>query len=246
MKEVLDIPIDDIHAWTDSTIVLSWLEGSPRRFKTYVGNRVSRIIDVVPPNRWGHVMGQDNPADCASRGILPSQLVNHPLWWTGPDWLQLDPEHWPKPPQSGSNHTQSEADELCIPVHVTVTQVEPTIPLDSFSSFSKFIRVTAWIICVVSNCQAHCKEAPHSSHCLSVAELKGAERYWISFIQKDIFQPEIKSLKSGKRVSSSSSLKLLNPFIDDLGLLRVGGIESVTPRDRMMPSILSSCNPDIL
>ena len=109
------------------------------------------------------------------------------------DWtrlVQLDPEHWPKPPQSRSNHTQSKADELCIPVHVTVTQVEPMIPLDRFSSFSKFIRVTAWIIRFVSNCQAHCKETPHSSHCLSVAELKGAERYWISFIQKDIFQPE--------------------------------------------------------
>ena len=88
VKRVVDIPIDDIHAWTDSTIVLSWLEGSQRRFKTYVGNRVSRIIDVVPPNRWGHVMEQDNP-DCAS--CSPS--VNHSLWWT-PDWLQLDPEHF--------------------------------------------------------------------------------------------------------------------------------------------------------
>ena len=35
---VLDIPLSHLHAWTDSTIVLSWIEGNPRRFRTYVGN----------------------------------------------------------------------------------------------------------------------------------------------------------------------------------------------------------------
>ena len=35
VREALHIPIQDVHAWTDSTIVLSWLEGNPRRFKTY-------------------------------------------------------------------------------------------------------------------------------------------------------------------------------------------------------------------
>ena len=29
-------------------IVLNWLVGNPRRFKTYVGNRVSAIIDLIP------------------------------------------------------------------------------------------------------------------------------------------------------------------------------------------------------
>ena len=38
VKKVLVIPMDSIFAWTDSTIVLGWLTGSPRRFKTYVGN----------------------------------------------------------------------------------------------------------------------------------------------------------------------------------------------------------------
>ena len=40
VKEIYKIPITSIYAWTDSTIVLNWLNGSPRRFKTYVGNRV--------------------------------------------------------------------------------------------------------------------------------------------------------------------------------------------------------------
>ena len=41
VKNVLEISLSNVYASTDSTIVLSWLVGNPRRFKTYVGNRVS-------------------------------------------------------------------------------------------------------------------------------------------------------------------------------------------------------------
>ena len=247
VRRLLDIPIDRIHAWTDSTIVLSWLEGNPRRFKTYVGNRVSYIIDVIPPTRWRHVKGQDNPADCASRGILPSQLVNHNLWWSGPDWLQLDPVHWPK--SSGLDHVL-EADELCmLPCNVaTVVETEPIIPVDRFSSFSKLVRVAAWINWFIFNCRARCKVSnvtTRSTPYLSLAELRSAEHYWISLTQKEIFPQEIKQLKSGKRVSRSSPLKLLNPFLDDEGLLRVGGREVHSGRtyDIKHPLIIHSRHP---
>lgn len=83
-KEVFQLPMDCIYA---STIVLHWLNGSPRRFKTYVGNRISYIIDQVPPDRWSHVPGVENPADCAPRGLFPVQLKEYDLWWNGPQWL---------------------------------------------------------------------------------------------------------------------------------------------------------------
>lgn len=28
-KDVLDLPLDSVHAWTDSTIVLAWIRGNP-------------------------------------------------------------------------------------------------------------------------------------------------------------------------------------------------------------------------
>ena len=62
-KSVLAMPMDSIHAWTDSTIVLSWIQGNPHRFKVYVGNRVSQILDLIPADRWNHVVSEDNPAD---------------------------------------------------------------------------------------------------------------------------------------------------------------------------------------
>ena len=67
VQEVLCIPSHNVYAWTDSTIVLSWLIGNPRRFKMYVGNRVSNILELLAPSQWNHVPGFQNPADCASR-----------------------------------------------------------------------------------------------------------------------------------------------------------------------------------
>ena len=66
---VLNVHMGSAYAWMDSLVVLSWLCGNPRRSKTFVGNRVSEIMDLIPPRRWNHVQGSDNLADCASRGL---------------------------------------------------------------------------------------------------------------------------------------------------------------------------------
>jgi hypothetical protein len=50
IKKVLPIlftPIDSVHLWTDSRFVLTWLQGIPKKWNTYVGNRVSEIQDIT-------------------------------------------------------------------------------------------------------------------------------------------------------------------------------------------------------
>ena len=74
------------HAWTDSTIVLAWLQGPPGRRTTYVVNRVADVQQVLPPEVWNHVRSEHNPADCASRGVSATQLLKHDIWWHGPRW----------------------------------------------------------------------------------------------------------------------------------------------------------------
>lgn len=85
----------NIFAWTDSTIVLAWLRSHPSKWKSFVANRVSEIHDVLQQNNWHHVRSHENPADCATRGILPQELSSHPLWWHGPDWLNQPKQLWP-------------------------------------------------------------------------------------------------------------------------------------------------------
>ena len=56
-------------------IVLAWLKGNPHRFKMYVGNRVAQILELIPADHRSHVGSEDNPADCASRGIFPTDIT---------------------------------------------------------------------------------------------------------------------------------------------------------------------------
>ena len=150
VKEVFHIPMCDTYAWTDSTIVIDWLNGNPRRFKTFVGNRVSHILDHIPPDRWNHINGGDNPADCASRGLFPSELVSHDLWWTGPCWLQKDMSEWPKlsvtPPV-----IPEELRDITLMSNVHLS--EPIISLNRYSDFHHLKRITTWILRFVNNCR---------------------------------------------------------------------------------------------
>ena len=50
-----------------------------------------------------------------------------------------------------------------------------------------------------------------------------AESYWISIMQLQAFKTEIEALKNEKPLNKSSRLFSLHPFLDPVGLLRVGG-----------------------
>jgi len=58
IKKVLPIlcmPMDSVHLWTESRLVLTWLQGHPTRWNTYVANRVSEIQDSTSNFIWHHV-----------------------------------------------------------------------------------------------------------------------------------------------------------------------------------------------
>ena len=123
-KNIYRLPISTVHAWTDSTIVLNWLNGSPKRFKTFVGNHISSITDEILPNRWNHASGCENPADCASRGLYPEELLDYELWWKGPDWLTVPMSQWPKSTPLPSRNGDDEEREVC-----SVTSCQPSEPI---------------------------------------------------------------------------------------------------------------------
>ncbi|KAL0871958.1 hypothetical protein ABMA27_004401 [Loxostege sticticalis] len=115
MKFVVDqisniINIDSIHAWSDSMIVLAWIKSKSSSYKAFVGNRISNIQRKLPNATWKQVPGKQNPADSASRGLSPDELINNHLWWTGPQWLAQDQHQWPVEPVTAST-TTLESDE---------------------------------------------------------------------------------------------------------------------------------------
>ena len=244
VKEVLQVPLSDVFAWTDSTIVLNWLTGSPRRFKTYVGNRLSSIMDQIPPDRWNHVVGTENPADCASRGIFPLELLEHGLWWKGPPWLTLAPAHWPDQHSISFIELPSEEErEICL---VTTTQsCSSIVPLDRYSTFVRLQRVTAWVLRFVNNCHPAKGTRPESAParanpCLTIQELVMAEKYLVKLSQEDNFSTEIALVQGKHSLPNNNRLLSLRPFLDSDGVLRVGGRESNSKLSymRMHPIIL--------
>lgn len=89
------IPINKVKAWTDSTVVLAWLTQEQKQFKIFVTNRVAKIQALVPNCEWAHVSTKENPADPASRGMLPRELLSCSKHLSGPDFLRQDEVHWP-------------------------------------------------------------------------------------------------------------------------------------------------------
>ena len=79
--------IDERYYWTDSKIVLSYLNNDVKRLLICVANRLQQIKDDCTNQAWHHVRSKDNPADYASRGATIEQLassdwlVGHNLFW---------------------------------------------------------------------------------------------------------------------------------------------------------------------
>ena len=243
VQGVLRIPSTNIFAWTDSTIVLNWIVGNPRRFKTYVGNRVSSIVENIPPERWNHINGTDNPADCASRGLFPSELLEHHLWWSGPEWLRYTPTYWPEQSNIPPNEISEEKNEICL--HTTIAPRTSIIQIERFSSFDRLIRVTAWSMRFLHNCRTRKRNQLNTinvSPVLTMDELNAAEIYLLSTAQQECFSDEIHSIKQRVAISKSSSILPLHPFMDSSGLLRVGGRDqnSKLPYATQHPVILHS------
>ncbi|XP_024881163.1 uncharacterized protein LOC112460613 [Temnothorax curvispinosus] len=86
--------------WSDSTIVLNWLQTQPSKLQVFVANRVARIQELTDYRNWRHVPTQDNPADVLSRGLFPEQLLQSDIWWHGPEFLSKPEGKWPIMPES--------------------------------------------------------------------------------------------------------------------------------------------------
>jgi hypothetical protein len=93
--KALNITFDDVYLWSDSFIVLTWIQVSPNKWKTFIGNRVAFIQEETASATWKHVPTDSNPADLISRGLELATLATCNLWWKGPHWLTQNQTRWP-------------------------------------------------------------------------------------------------------------------------------------------------------
>lgn len=233
IRSAMNISTIRQYAWTDSTVVLGWIRSHPSKWKTFVANRVAEIHTNSNVNEWRHVMSAENPADCASRGIKPAELINHSLWWTGPSWLKEQHTEWPK----CIRECPVKLEEKSVKTFTTTTSQNDMNWMTEFSTLQRLLRVIAYCKRFIKNSK---RKSTKTTGALKVRELKDAMQTCIQVTQKFKFSQEISSLFKNIPISSKSSILSLNPFVDEDGILRARG--------RLQNSLLSyeEKNPVIL
>ncbi|KAK6172333.1 hypothetical protein SNE40_016014 [Patella caerulea] len=236
LKRELRIPDLQEFFWTDNTCVLGYLRSETKRFKTFVSHRVQKIQDYTNVNQWHHVATKENPGDIASRGIKPDKIIGS-IWLSGPDFLWKNDEFWQHNDHQNIFEINTDDPELkAKTAKVLATREVDTENrtildiLENFSTLHKARKIVAvWIHFIrVLKSRWHGAQINPAYQKTAIC-LEEAEHEIIRLLQVEHFQTELTYLGNTQQdmnrsaVKKSSQLFRLNPFIDNKGLLRVGG-----------------------
>lgn len=99
---------------------------------------------------------------------------------------------------------------------------------DTSSCYNRLIRVTAYCLRFIHACRRQTTPSPYPesdviTNAITVEEMSAARMKLIKLAQADVFAEDMRYLGKGKVLPKHSSIRLLSPFIDELGILRVGG-----------------------
>ncbi|XP_063975044.1 uncharacterized protein LOC135161426 [Diachasmimorpha longicaudata] len=222
--EQLNLDSAPVHLWTDSAVALAWICAHPSRWKEYVHNRVTVVQELVQQASWRYVSGKENPADCASRGISVAQLNGHHLWWTGPKWLRKEASQWPSGRATLDPSTDLE-EKPGLTLAASLGRSSLWDLCSRYSSLYKLLRITAICQTVVGNMlrKLERKRGIIVPALFSPGSMEAARLYWVKATQAHHLQAECDIISHGLQLKKSHPLTKLTAFIDQQGVLRVGG-----------------------
>ena len=203
--------------WTDSKVVLGYINNDAKRFHTFVANRVQVIRSNTDIKEWRYIDTKNNPADHASRGLNAEELMKS-NWFSGPSLL------WEKEiPSTKEEIPNIQIGDLEVKATVRATTVkEPFSLIDYISRFSSWAKAVG----MVSYLKRPFKRNKPKTLATTVAERQDAERHIFKEMRRAAFKNKITSLsqkEQNAKISRQSSLLKLDPFVDEQGLIRVGG-----------------------
>jgi hypothetical protein len=253
IRNELSLKIDETCFYTDSKVVLGYVQNESRRFHLYVANRVQLIREISDPSQWKYVNTTSNPADLATRGIPATNLMTSP-WTTGPEFLKDTSIASPTKQEEITLDINDPEVKHHVMVKTTNHQDTKGLGCHRFARFSQWStvrRAIANLIVKAKNFKA--KQTTRTSdsqkdtgcpgrRCLprtpSAEELIQAETVLIKAAQQESFTADIQLIEKlqseeltktcqpkrrKKCALKKSKLYRLDPFVDDNGILRVGG-----------------------
>ena len=212
----IDLKPDASWFWSDSMTVLKYLENTSSRYKTFVAHRIEAIHEETRSDQWNYVPTDLNPADHASRGVHPGDSKRLTHWLMGPSFLVDSVADWrgkfTKPPSDNESEPELKT------VFLTDQARASDLLLGYYSSYHRLLKAVAWLYKF-----GQYRRHRQTSKSLTVKDLELAEQAVIRYIQRHAFPEEIRRMTKQELVATGSPLVQLDPFIDEHGLIRVGG-----------------------
>ncbi|XP_066928571.1 uncharacterized protein [Clytia hemisphaerica] len=246
----LDLKIDHQYFYSDSTIVLDYINNECKRFRLFVANRVSMITSHTEKVDWYHVDSKSNPADCGARGLRAGK-DSEDLWFNGPSFLRelnlpLVEESFPL----SEDDAELKANVSCYVIKKPLDNRIVSYFESNISSFAKMKRVLAYILLYIKRLKLrrgriHQMKLRHQSdkvYALTSQDIAESFVSLVKMVQTFYFAESINAVKTGRK---DIKLCSLNPFLDHRGILRVGGRlkHSSLAFDEKHPIILPKDSP---
>ena len=150
----LTVAVDKFFMWTDSTIVLQWINLT-NKHPIFIENCVSEILENTSVDQWNHVATCDNPTVAGSRG-MSAEVLQSSSWVRCPEFLRIKQFPFVRHTDVVDNIklgvvTKEKVDDSIASLAASVTkppkeQSVNLIPFDKFSSYQKLLRVTAYML----------------------------------------------------------------------------------------------------
>lgn len=144
-------------------------------------------------------------------------MSSNQLWWKGPPWLALEPASWPR---RKDINLDRELPSLGPPIVLRLSQPSDELG-HSISTFSRLVRVFARVRRFISRAKG--KTDVPVTLSLSLSELRSTTQMLLKHSQSTYYASEIHLLSKDSTVPKGNPLQALSPFIDQCGMLRVGG-----------------------
>ncbi|XP_031554426.1 uncharacterized protein LOC116291397 [Actinia tenebrosa] len=225
----LDYRVNRDFYWTDSKVVLGYINNESRRFHVFVSNRVQEIQDSTNSNDWRYIESKENPADEASRGMKAQELKDS-RWILGPTFLWKKETEWPNSDENdySLSNPQEDPEVKKSVVMATATSDQRSYPamderVERFSSWYRAKRAVALCMKCISRLKARIKKEKVEEE-VRVEDVERAGRLIIRAAQERAFKDELKNMTNGSEEKKfRGELSKLDALIDEDGIIRAGG-----------------------
>lgn len=172
---------------------------------------------LTDPTEWRFVPGRLNVSDCATRSTAKQRESIDTSWFRGPEFLRGPETSWPMDLPWMANNEERRTFHSGQVLHVTEEQPTDWSYVDDLAAeeFAGFTRIEGRFL-----------EAPKKA-------------------QEERFPKEVADLRTGKELRKTSILLSFAPFLDEQGLIRVGGRleKALLPYDNLHPILLLARHP---